>query len=408
MRKMLTGMRTRNSRVRSGRGIVSVLLKSLAGILAAAGLVLAAGVGAEAAPAVMADGQIFDAEYYAKANPDVAAQFGTDEDILYEHYKNFGSQEGRLPYDPSLTQEELLQQTEDEMLRRVIKIRQKNAPKDYDAATALAAITGLPADSDQVKDVIRNVNTLSPAAPLCFITYEFGNATYTVGPELAMTLMKTNDDGSFILQNNAYVPDETKVRNLVALLQQFFGTKSTKGRFTATDGRVVNLNDGSRFGGKFENNVQLDADAETKFLMSAITQNKTQTRVPMFKPDKDYVEVDIRNQKAYYYKGGKQVLATNIVTGNSSNGHNTPTGVYSIRAKGRNTYLVGENYKSFVQYWMPIIGNSIGLHDASWRSSFGGNIYTYNGSHGCINMPTSAAKKLFESAPVGTTVLVIN
>ena len=51
-----------------------------------------------AAPQVMADGGIFDAEYYAAANPDVAAIFGTDANSLYIHYVNFGAAEGRLPY----------------------------------------------------------------------------------------------------------------------------------------------------------------------------------------------------------------------------------------------------------------------------------------------------------------------
>ena len=51
-------------------------------------------------------------------------------------------------------------------------------------------------------------------------------------------------------------------------------------------------------------------------------------------------------------------------------------------------------YESFVNYWMPFNG-SIGLHDATWRSSFGENIYISDGSHGCINLPFDAAKKLY-------------
>ena len=40
-----------------------------------------------AAPVKMADGQYFDAQYYAQNNPDVVAAFGTDVNWLYLHMK---------------------------------------------------------------------------------------------------------------------------------------------------------------------------------------------------------------------------------------------------------------------------------------------------------------------------------
>ena len=53
-----------------------------------------------AAPKVMPDGNMFDAGFYAAAYPDLAAVFGTDETLLYNHYLLCGSLEGRLPYAP--------------------------------------------------------------------------------------------------------------------------------------------------------------------------------------------------------------------------------------------------------------------------------------------------------------------
>ena len=53
---------------------------------------------ASAAPVRMADGQLFDAAYYAQNNPDVVAAFGTNTDWLYLHYVICGKAEGRLPY----------------------------------------------------------------------------------------------------------------------------------------------------------------------------------------------------------------------------------------------------------------------------------------------------------------------
>ncbi len=54
-----------------------------------------------AAPQTMADGTVFDAEYYASANPDVAQAFGTDANTLYQHYVLAGKAEGRLAVAPT-------------------------------------------------------------------------------------------------------------------------------------------------------------------------------------------------------------------------------------------------------------------------------------------------------------------
>ena len=69
-----------------------------------------------------------------------------------------------------------------------------------------------------------------------------------------------------------------------------------------------------------------------------------------------------------------------------------------------NATLTGENYATPVSYWMPFNGN-IGMHDANWRSSFGGNIYKTNGSHGCVNLPPSVAAELYGYVEKGTPVI---
>lgn len=51
-----------------------------------------------AAPRIMNDGTMFDAEFYADRYPDVATIYGSDEARLYEHYVQFGNAEGRLPF----------------------------------------------------------------------------------------------------------------------------------------------------------------------------------------------------------------------------------------------------------------------------------------------------------------------
>lgn len=54
-----------------------------------------------AAPKTMPDGTVFDAAYYAAANPDVAKAVGTDERALYGHYVKFGKAEGRIAAQPT-------------------------------------------------------------------------------------------------------------------------------------------------------------------------------------------------------------------------------------------------------------------------------------------------------------------
>jgi len=55
---------------------------------------------------------------------------------------------------------------------------------------------------------------------------------------------------------------------------------------------------------------------------------------------------------------------------------------------------------------MRLTWTGIGLHDATWRSKFGGKIYTYDGSHGCINMPKASAYELYDLIQVGDCVVI--
>ena len=80
------------------------LKKTLISAASFLAIVLCVGVlKVEAAPKKMADGQMFDAEYYAANNADVVAVFGTDPNWLYLHYSLCGKAEGRLPYAPGAT-----------------------------------------------------------------------------------------------------------------------------------------------------------------------------------------------------------------------------------------------------------------------------------------------------------------
>ena len=85
----------------------------------------------------------------------------------------------------------------------------------------------------------------------------------------------------------------------------------------------------------------------------------------------------------------------------------TQTGIFPIAYKESPATLIPANETNGtpVQYWMPFFDGQ-GLHDATWRSSFGGNIYQTNGSHGCVNLPPAVAEVIFNNVDTGAPVVL--
>ncbi len=94
----------------------------------------------------------------------------------------------------------------------------------------------------------------------------------------------------------------------------------------------------------------------------------------------------------------------------------TPRGTYTVYGRQVNQTLRGSDstgsWNDFVYYWMPFLDNqygTYGFHDATWRAdSDFGNIdpNTKEASHGCVEMPLTAMKWLYNWAPIGTTLTV--
>ena len=87
-------------------------------------------------------------------------------------------------------------------------------------------------------------------------------------------------------------------------------------------------------------------------------------------------------------------------------GHGTPAGLFHVYDKQRNKVLVGEDYECPVEYWMRLTDTGVGIHDAWWQESFGGDMYLESGSHGCINCPPYIARLLYENVKEQTPVIV--
>lgn len=122
-----------------------------------------------------------------------------------------------------------------------------------------------------------------------------------------------------------------------------------------------------------------------------------------------YVEVDISEQHLWLYKDNVIVLESDIVSGTETDPNcRTPRGIGSIWSHEQQRVLGTmevQGYETLVNYWMPFNYMDCGFHDLD-RSEYGGTIYMYNGSHGCINMPLDKAEELYNMTDNGIPVIV--
>ena len=130
-------------------------------------------------------------------------------------------------------------------------------------------------------------------------------------------------------------------------------------------------------------------------------------KVDKYNIDETYIEIDLDMQHMWYFEDGKLVVSTPVVTGLKGY-RDTSTGLFEIYNKQSPANLVGESWNTYVTYWMAVTYDGQGIHDASWRwdSEYGGNTYTYDGSHGCINTPYDKVEKMYEKVKVGTPVVI--
>lgn len=199
-----------------------------------------------------------------------------------------------------------------------------------------------------------------------------------------------------------------KVAEYVDDLAKAYNTVGKERTFKTTGGSEIKVS-----GGNYGWVVNKKGEAEE--LMNNIRSGETIEREPVYSQKagahnssdvgNTYVEVSISAQHMWYYKDGNLVVSSDVVTGNPNRGNGTPTGIYTVAYKAKNVVLRGPGYASPVTFWMPFNGG-IGLHDARWRGSFGGSIYRGGGSHGCVNLPYSAAQNLYGSISQGDPVVV--
>lgn len=233
------------------------------------------------------------------------------------------------------------------------------------------------------------------------ITYDWNGTEVILDAELLKEWVS--------IVNNKVLLDETAVSAFVNEQAESCDTYGKPRRFMTTLGIELTLPSGY-YGWK------TDSAAETEELLELIKAGSVEKREPVYSSTarkkgmsdigNTYVEADLTHQHLYLYKDGKIVFETNFVSGSMSSTPDcvTPQGVFGLTYKTTNAVLRGANYETPVSYWMPFYGN-YGMHDATWRSEFGGDIYITNGSHGCINLPLDAAATIYEYVSTGFPVV---
>ena len=202
---------------------------------------------------------------------------------------------------------------------------------------------------------------------------------------------------------------EEEVYNYVYDLAARYDTLYYPRDFVAHDGRTISY-ESSDYG------YQMDRDGEAAQLINDICANGEVEREPVYavkgykRNGRDdicgnYVEANLSQQHLWFYMNGELVVETDFVSGLPKDERETVTGVFPIPYKKSPEVLKGDTWEEKVTYWMPFYDGQ-GLHDAPWRTSFGGNIYQTSGSHGCINLPADAAKVIYDNMEERVPILI--
>lgn len=238
--------------------------------------------------------------------------------------------------------------------------------------------------------------------------YAGSEIDYEIGSEKETLDINTFADWLSVNDNEKVEIDEEKVADYVAELGTKYNTYGKSKQLATSYGTTITMSN-CHYGWK------IDAETEAAAIVDDIKGGEKVTRDLNYQYTaashtgndygNSYVEINLTAQHLYLYKNGSLVIDSEFVSGNPSKGNATHTGVFGVTYTERNATLKGQNYATPVSFWMPFNGNE-GMHDATWRSSFGGSIYKRNGSHGCVNLPYSVAQTIFENVSAGFPVFV--
>ena len=261
-------------------------------------------------------------------------------------------------------------------------------------------------EMQQVRELFEKVDKLQNSS----LTYQLKEVQKKVLPAEIASWIALDEAGSIKLDKNGEICfDRIAVYAFVEQLASDYDTWENF-PFVTHDGKEIVIKKGN-YGTK------INQQKEAAFLLEYLKNPVETVRTPVYIKDvtyqdksrieNTYVEVDMTLQKMFFFSEGEKVFETEVVTGCTAKGWGTPELVAYVNYKRKNTYLTGKNYRSFVNYWVPVY-RGIGLHDATWRKEFGGELYKKSGSHGCINTPLEKMEELYDMLEVGMPVVIHN
>ena len=286
----------------------------------------------------------------------------------------------------------------DALADAIVNLQEEISLADY------AVQPTLKADDSRLTELIGKMNQIAQMK----ITLKIGEDQETVPQEKIISWIGIDENANMVVHDEA-------IRAYVGELAGKYDTVGKNRSFHTSYGAVVNISSGD-YGRK------VDQEAEFNALRENLTDGRDLTRDLNFSQKtaggagddigSSYVEVNLTAQHLFVYKDGKKVVDTAVTTGKPVNHHQTNVGIFRVKSHEANRTLRGRNddgssYASPVKYWMPFDGG-IGLHDAPWKSNYGGKNYLTNGSHGCVNLPPSVAGSVFANVSVGMPVVVYN
>ncbi|HEY8890676.1 MAG TPA: peptidoglycan binding domain-containing protein [Clostridium sp.] len=240
--------------------------------------------------------------------------------------------------------------------------------------------------------------------------YVFSKITYIIGESRELLDGSKINKWLTVDEKIKVTFNEKEVKNYIDVLSDNYNTIGKRRNLVSSSGKEINIGGG-------DYGWSINRAKETQDLILDIKEGRTISKEPEYNQTalshgindmgNTYVEIDLTEQHLWFYKNGSLMVQGDIVTGNANGNNTTPGGIYSLKYKERNATLRGPGYASPVTFWMPFNGG-IGIHDASWRSQFGGEIYKTGGSHGCINSPYYLAKAIFDNIEPGIPVVCYN
>ncbi|MEQ2369418.1 L,D-transpeptidase family protein [Blautia sp. CLA-JM-H16] len=235
------------------------------------------------------------------------------------------------------------------------------------------------------------------------VTYTFGSETVVLDSDTIDSWLKAEGETLSV--------DEEAVKTYISDLANKYNTIYVPRAFHTSTGTDITI-EGNEYG------YRIDQDGELAQLLEDLKSGTAVTRDPIYSKTGyqrngtddlagSYIEVSLDAQHLWLYKDGNLVTETDIVSGKPVKGRETYRGAWPIayKASPYNLTSAEYGYNVKVNYWMPFVYGQ-GLHDATWQSSFGGNRYKTNGSHGCINLPKDQAATIYNTIDAGYPIII--